>query len=53
VLAGAVASVDQRDVDELAGHLRGAFAGVAQDERVGVALDDADGVGEALAFRDA
>jgi len=48
VLAGTVAAVDQRHVDELGGHLGRPLAGVAQHQRVRVPLDNADGVGETL-----
>src|SRR6056297_387171 len=50
MVARAVARVQQRNVDELAHELCRPLAGVAQDERVGVPLDDARGVGEALAL---
>ena len=50
VLVGAVAGVDDGDFGKLGGHARGAVFGVALDDGVGVAGDDAGGVGEGFAF---
>jgi hypothetical protein len=46
VMSRAVARVDDWDVDELAGELGRTLARVAEDDGVGVARDDADGVGQ-------
>ena len=50
VLVGAVAGVDDGDFGKLGGHARRAVFGVALDNGVGVAGNDAGGVGEGFAF---
>ena len=51
VLVAAVAGVDQRHVDVVAGQTRGALFGMAHGRDVGVAFHGAQRVGDALALR--
>ena len=51
MLVGAVAAVDDRDVDELGGKPSRALHWVSDEQQIGVTLDHADRVGEALSFR--
>lgn len=50
MMAGAVAGVQKRNVDELARHLGCSLVGVAQHQRVRVPFDDANRVCECLPF---